>query len=428
MLKLRHKHFSYGAMTVGTLIGAFVFQLILLLQLGVGAQLDAFIASCTLPQFVSVVLATCMASVLVPRYAGQRMDKQSAEAWSLIRTLFPYGVVGALLLTIGRATWLPLVFSGFSAEALANCIYLSGWMLFTIPSALVFSIATSVLQARRQFFAVAALTGFPVLLSLPVLYFMLPKFGVQVAAWIQVIVSISQMFAVLWMLGKPILYTYGNREKVLVRIFWRKSKPLLLGNTYLKSDLIVDRYLLASGQPGDIALFALARQLLDAGSTLVSRVFSVTAVPDLAMAVKCRDQAGFIAIYKYRIRVLFFISVFVFVFILACFLFGNSIENVMGVYYLKVYFLFKLLLLLSGTFVFGVLGGFVSSSFYAIGDTKTPTFLSVISLTVFFLVKLFIFPLYGIFGLSIVISSYYAINFIIMIYILPVKLSKVINV
>ena len=72
--------------------------------------------------------------------------------------------------------------------------------------------------------------------------------------------------------------------------------------------------------------------------------------------------------------------------------------------------LWWLLLLLIGYLVGGLLGSITSSSFYAKGDTATPTKIGAILFTLYLPIKIYCYFKFGIIGLAISISAYFTVS------------------
>jgi peptidoglycan biosynthesis protein MviN/MurJ (putative lipid II flippase) len=72
--------------------------------------------------------------------------------------------------------------------------------------------------------------------------------------------------------------------------------------------------------------------------------------------------------------------------------------------------LWWILLLLSGVWVGGAAGQVLATSFYASGDTRTPTRIGVIGFTVAIGLKLLAFWYFGLLGLAVAASLYYLGN------------------
>jgi len=66
----------------------------------------------------------------------------------------------------------------------------------------------------------------------------------------------------------------------------------------------------------------------------------------------------------------------------------------------------------------GAMGWVTASAFYAMGDTRTPTRMSVIIYTLHVPAKVFVFLRFGLLGLAVVTSAYLFLNLIIQIVLL----------
>ena len=83
-----------------------------------------------------------------------------------------------------------------------------------------------------------------------------------------------------------------------------------------------------------------------------------------------------------------------------------------------VHKLWWLLVLLGGYLIGGLIGSVTSSSFYAKGDTVTPTKIGAVLFTLYIPVKIFCYLKFGISGLAISISTYYVISFMVQLFFL----------
>jgi putative peptidoglycan lipid II flippase len=72
------------------------------------------------------------------------------------------------------------------------------------------------------------------------------------------------------------------------------------------------------------------------------------------------------------------------------------------------------LLLLGGVPVMGAAGSLVAAAFYAAGDTRTPTLVSVASFSVFVVARIIAFEHHGVYGLCAAISAYFLCNILIL--------------
>jgi peptidoglycan biosynthesis protein MviN/MurJ (putative lipid II flippase) len=66
----------------------------------------------------------------------------------------------------------------------------------------------------------------------------------------------------------------------------------------------------------------------------------------------------------------------------------------------------------------GACGQVISGAFYAIGDTRTPTLLFIVTYTVYLPIKIVVFLKYGLMGLALATSAHLAINFLLQLAVL----------
>jgi len=251
------------------------------------------------------------------------------------------------------------------------------------------------------------------------LFFLLPLYGIEAAAWVVLLSAVFQFLALTPSLGRP-------RKKIIfslaVKASWKNMKPMLAGNAYYKTDILVDRYLLSMGAAGDLSLYSLGRQIYDAAGGIISKVLGNTAIPRLAIFFKGRDSVGFKGLSKRRLFILSGLAVLGYAILLVS---GESLLSLLvGYGEMKgesIHQLWQLMILLGGTFVFGIVGSLLAGMFYAIGDTRTPTYMSMISFTFFILIKILSYKYFGIYGLCIATSVYFFTNALLMLLLFPGK-------
>lgn len=77
---------------------------------------------------------------------------------------------------------------------------------------------------------------------------------------------------------------------------------------------------------------------------------------------------------------------------------------------------------LFGGFIGDSIATLVSSSFYSKGDTKTPSFLSIVTFTIFIPLKFISYHYAGVYGLAFASSIYSLINMSVMFLIIMLRL------
>jgi len=412
-------HLLLGMLVALNTLGLFLTQLLVFTEFGTGSTTDAFVAATTIPQTLTVIVSVSLYNVLVPLFAGEGIESQHDDAWGVLSLLALVALVFSASLYASCSWWIPLVFPGFDTETAALCIDLTRIQVFSILFTVAAGVTTAVYHARHQFVLVATRMLIITSLSVLALYFLLPIYGIEMAAWVVLLSAVFQFFVLTPSLGLP-------RKKILfspaVKASWNNMKPMLAGNAYYKTDILVDRYLLSMGAAGDLSLYSLGRQVYDAAGGIISKVLGNTAIPRLAIFFKGRDRVGFKALSNRRLLILSGLAVLGYIILLFS---GESLLGLLvGYGQMKgesIHQLWQLMVLLGGTFVFGIVGSLLAGMFYAIGDTRTPTYMSVISFTFFILIKILSYRYFGIYGLCIATSVYFFTNALLMLLLFPGK-------
>src|SRR5437879_10283677 len=89
--------------------------------------------------------------------------------------------------------------------------------------------------------------------------------------------------------------SYAMREA------WRRIKPFLLGQTYSRTDPLIDRFLTSMSIAGDLSLLYIGQQIYSAINLIITKAISAPTVPRLALAAKSGDWRNFRRTYRQRL-------------------------------------------------------------------------------------------------------------------------------
>lgn len=409
------------AVQLGTLsavnIGiSFLFQWYVLIQLGPGVETDALFAGMTIPQLVLAVISGSLMHVLVPLLAGESEDRLRHDAWgffNLIGGLF--GVLAALLYA-AAPWWVPLTVPGFDEAGQVLTIGLTRIQLIGMVFAAVNGVQWAAYHARQRFLWAEFTPILSSVFALLLLIWALPRFGVIAAAWIGVLRMGVQTLLLAPGMGMPVRPDLGSRA---IQQAWPRIKPLLLGTAYYKTDPLVDRFLLSSASSGSLSLYYLAQQIYSAASQVLNKAIAAPLVPVLSMLHKAGDKAGFRRSYHRKLLQVAAISL---AGLLVIGFFGQAVLDLLvghgNVSADNVADLWWIMIWLGGMFFGGAAGQVVSTSFYACGNTLTPTRMSMLTYTAYIPGKVIVFYFWGVVGLAIATSIYYIANLSLQIYLL----------
>ncbi len=203
---------------------------------------------------------------------------------------------------------------------------------------------------------------------------------------------------------------------------WRRIRPLLLGTVYYKTEPVVDRFLLSWANSGSLSLFYLAQRLYSAANQICNKAIVAPLVPLLGKFHKAGNEYELLRAYKKKLVLMLIIGS---AGMLTVGFFGQYLLKLLvgygNVTHDNINELWWILIWLGGAFIGGLSGQITSSTFYACGDTVTPTKLSMISYTFYLPSKVASFFLWGVAGLAISTSVYYMVNLLLQIYFLGKK-------
>jgi len=408
-----------GTLSVANIGMAFLFQWYLFTQLGPGVQTDALFAGMTLPQLILSVISNSLMHVLVPLFAGESEETLRHDAWGYTVLVAAMFSVIAALLYFTAPLWVSIVVPGFSQVALSLTVDLTRIQLIGMVFSAVNGVQWAAYHARGRFIYAEFSPIVANLVALLLVSWVLPRYGIRGAAWISSLRLAIQTILLLPGIGK---FVPLNLKRLSIKSAWDRIGPLLLGTTYYKTDPLVDRFLLSASLSGNLSLYYLAQQIYGAINQVLNKAIAAPMVPRLSTLYKACDYAGFRQLYYKRLVQMSAVAVVSFVLIGAFgqfflgLLIGHgrvSTDNVKDLWWILIW--------LGGMFIGGATGQITSTTFYACGDTSTPTRMSMLTYTVYTPSKITAFYLWGVCGLAIATSIYLMANLISQLYFLKVK-------
>lgn len=411
-------------LATGNLLAGLLGQLVIYTEIGPGDSTDAYFAGMMVPLMVSGMVTVGLSAVLIPHFAGERHKDQNDDAWSLITLVGGGFLLLALVLYLTAPWWVVMFFPGFNTETSELCIEVSRVLVISMGFLAATAILNAVGFARRKFVLIEGVTLVITMSATGLMYLAVARFGIQAAAWIEMGRMFVQMAVFLPILGRPV--TSLESLSSAIRIL-HKIKPVLLGSSYAKTDVLVDRYLLSMGNSGDISLFSLAQQIYSAAANVLARAFGTTALAELSVHVKQRDLDAFRRLYYRKLLILVGIPFLAFLVLLFV---GEPILNMVLAYgemsASHIHSLWEIMVWLSGVLIFSASGALLAGAFYAVGDTRTPAFIGMITITGFIVMKYIAFQSTGVIGISVATSVFYAFNAFLLFIIFPKKLRSLI--
>jgi peptidoglycan biosynthesis protein MviN/MurJ (putative lipid II flippase) len=385
-------------------------------HLGVGVETDAFFASGALPQLIFLVASFSLTQVLIPLLATEDERTFRRDAWGFFLSVTGlFSLLGVVLFVLAPY-WVPLLVPGFSDEAKQLAISLSRIQMLAMVGNASVAVLWSVHYARQKFIWAELSPVFANLLSLLFLFWTLPQYGIVAAAWANVLNLALKLGFLMPLLGR---WQWPQWDSDAMREAWRRIKPFLLGQTYSKSDPLIDRFLTSMSTAGNLSLLYIGQQIYSALNLIITKAISAPTLPRLALAAQSGEWIRFRRTYRQRLWWMAGLGIAAGVILLV---FGESLLHLMighgGITAQNVRLLWWIMLALSGLLIGGTAGQVTSVAFYAMGDTKTPTMLFVWTFTIYIPIKVLVFLHYGLIGLAVATSAHLLLNFLLQFIVL----------
>jgi len=400
---------------------SFFYQWYVLTQLGPGIETDALFAGLTIPQLMLTVITGSLMHVLVPLLAGEDALQVRRDAWGILILVSIFFSFFTIVLFFSACWWVPLALPGFTEAGKALTISLTRIQLIGVVFSAISSVQWAVYHAKQQFLWAEITPVFASITGFMFLVWALPVFGVVAAAWIAVLRTVLQVIFLFPGMGHPLRPDWNSST---IKEAWKRIKPLLLGTVYYKTEPLVDRFLLSWSGSGSLSLFFMAQRLYGAINQVCNKAIIAPLVPILGKHFKKKNFIELRSVYQRKLLVMLALGL---VGLLLLGVAGNQLLSLLLGYghvsTADISSLWWIMIWLGGTLIGGLAGHVTSSTFYACGDTATPTKLSMVSYTIYVPLKIVAFYLWGIMGLAIVTSAYYLISLLLQLYFLEKKLT-----
>ncbi len=392
------------------------FQWLVVTHLGVGLQTDALFAGMAVPQLILSVVSNSLTHVLVPLLATEDESTFQRNAWGFFLGISALFTILALILYVTAGFWVRWLVPGFSPVGQLLTVTLTRIQLVSMIFTASVSVLWAVYRARRRFIWIELSTLISTVSGFLLLIKILPRYGVLGAALLIVFRTVLQLVWLLPGLGR---WRWPDWRAPALREAWRRVVPLLLGTSYYRTDPLVDRFLASMAPAGGLSLLYIGQQIYGVANLIAEKAIAAPMVPLLAVEAGAQRWQSFRRSYQKRLLAMGGLTIPGYLMLLVV---GERILNLLighgGVTRDNVHLLWIIMVALVGFFVAGAMGLITSTTFYAMGDTRTPTRMSIITYTIYVPIKVLAFLRYGLLGLAVVTSAYLFLNLIIQVILL----------
>jgi peptidoglycan biosynthesis protein MviN/MurJ (putative lipid II flippase) len=407
------KNFFLSILVSTQLITAFLLQIIIVKICGASATTDIYLMSLIVPVVIQSILSWVLASLWLPRLSkiSEKNDVWNREFRIAHTQTFVMAILFGLVCGLTVNIWYPMILPAHLNSHLAdglNYVYIVLFSQFFNTLAEIFIIAS---RSVNKFVKIESLLTSMILIQLIASCFTLPVWGIESVLWLGLIRALL-VYAILVITSNAPL---GINVKLLSKSYWVLSSHLLAGGSIYKTAPLVDRYWASQSQVGGLTLFNLAFSIMSAISTIIQRSFSMPLIPMISQLIQQRKFSTFISLYrKYMSKVAVCCCMML---ILGILLKPVMIDLGILILGLEREELAKIWLVGAclTVYVFASTVGLLTvNSYYAMGDTKTPTIVGIGGFSVSLIFKAIAFVYFGLPGLALAISAYYFLNMVVL--------------
>jgi putative peptidoglycan lipid II flippase len=394
-----------GAYLLSRLLGLLRTRL-LVAHFGISPDVSAYYAAFRLPDLLFALLVSgAFAVAFIPVLAAKLEKDQQEDAWRVASTLLNLLVIGTVaggaLIIIFAGPLVSILTPGFDQHTHDVTVHLTRIMAVTPVLFAISTVLGSIQQAFNRFL-IFSLAG--VLYNVGIIVGIVafaPHLGVYGVAWGVVLGVISQ--ALLQWLG---LYGLGFKYRPVINLkldgvvtTLKLMVPRGIDQGLDQINYTVETIIGSTVSASAIAQFSLANDLKNVPLVLIGTSISTAVFPRLAARAAAGAHERLTETYVSTARVILFLAIpsALFAFVTRGYIvrlligFGNQdTANTLGAF--------------AGTIVFTSLFMLVSRMFFAMQDTKTPLFLSLLCIPSNVLLSIILAHSYGVVGLALAAS------------------------
>jgi putative peptidoglycan lipid II flippase len=400
---------SLGTLAAAQLALQLILQITLLRLVGVGTDTDAYVAALTVPVLMQSVLALSLQSVWQPRLAvvaGNATEWRAAQGVAQGQVTLVFLGTAAVLFTCADL-WVGALFPGFSELQRQLTAKLTRIMLIGAIFIGQATLFTAALRAREQFISGELVPLIGSAAAIAAVVFTVRDYGIEAAAWTNMARSMAVCLTLFWLADRPPIDLLGAWRSET----WRKVFPVLAGSSLYKTSPVIDRFWASQGGVGGVTIYNLVQMGMGAIASVLERALTTSLTPRLARFGHAADLRSMRALFR---RCLWqgAVAVAAIAILLIAFRpwWDDTVGNLLRIPGSRADEMWLLCLLLLGYLHVAGCGSIVVAAFYALGDTKTPIVMSVMSFLGGVLLKSVAFLMFELPGLALATSVYYVFN------------------
>lgn len=365
--------------------------------------MDAVFAAITIPQFIIAIITTAVSKSLVPVLAAMPKAERTVVARRIWMVFLVVATAIGAALFLGAETLVAALF-GIESETVS----LASRSLALLAPSIIFAASASVFSSTHHASdsfdipAVSAATGS--LGMVLVVLLLTPQVGPIALA-----IALLAKYAIEAVLQAKLLLRLPQQRVQLpeniLRDIWVQIRPLLLGNLYHKSNIVVDKVLASYGSPGTLTTFLVIERLYSAAGQAINAGVAVPALSRMSRFAAREEFQQFRDVLRHALTRTVAVATTTWLCSVGVLLAaGARVLPLLGIS--QVSMSQALAIALVGVAIFNPAGQVVNAGFYALQDTSTPTRIGVVTYTLGTIAKIAAFVMFGIVGLATTASLY----------------------
>jgi len=384
-----------GAASFFSALLGFLRDRLLASHFGVGDDLDIYYASFRIPDFIAMVLIMGAISAAVVPVFSRYLTSSKKEAFEFLANLLNLFLfclfIVIFILVIFTPQLISLIVPGFSSEKKEMTILLTRIMFLSSVFLGISNIISAVLQVFQRFLITSLA---PIFYNLGIIFgilFFVPQVGIVGLAWGVVLGAFFHFILqlpVLFKMGFQPIKNFNFRQPGFLQVI-KLTLPRSIGLVASQINLLIITAVASTLFSGSIAVFNFADSLSRPFLTFIGVSFSTAAFPYLSLAFSAGEKKKFKDIFlKTFSKTLFLILPLS----LLLFIFRNIIIEIIlkvGKFGLADAQLTAACLAAFSLGLFAqALILLLAKAFYALCDTKTPAFVSILGMifNIFFVI------------------------------------------
>lgn len=400
--------------SAGNLLSILVIHIYLTSILGAGKEMDAFFASTTLPQLLLLILTGTMHYAIIPIIAKNKTDYRTFSA--LFNFLFLIFGFISLLIWLFSDQIIYLINSGFDPATHDLTVKLLRIQVWSIAFAAINGFFIALHYAHNRFIlaGIAPLAGTIINFILMVLTF--SRLNIASAAVGKVADVLVQCLLLGNIFFKQYHFSSWNFDHPDINRILVRMTPLILGSAYNKTDALVDRFLASYLPMGTITYLGLANRFILAMVAIVVNGIVTPLFPKMVEIYqhKKQDYWSLIRRNMYVLSIILTLIGIIFLVIGKSWL--NFLLDRKSFTEVDVTQVFRVMIAFGGLYFCSALGTITSNSYYALGDTKTPTIIWCAGYTVGIVLKWIGVKYFSFLGIAAATSVYMILNVALQLY------------